>query len=625
MAFLPGVHRAFVTIVSVGALLSPAACIFVDDTGPAGSGATAGTAGSGATAGSGGSAGSGANATCATLDFAPLPASPIAWSGFPACDPQSGFCIENPAPMQALGRASLSPGGTAFTVADNTIAAWKGTTGNVYRVATNNLAFGDIFAITDSDVWAVGEGQLLAHFDGASWTPSQLQQASWLAAVWASGPKDVWTVGNFGVIGHYSDAWTAITRPNEPAFQDVAGSGPSDVWAVGVDSALSKGHVEHWDGAKWSVVPVDANGWLEAVWVTSPGDVWIVGREGIVLHGNEQGFAPVAIAEATGDKQFFSDVWASAPSNVWIAGNLDMLHFDGVSWARSEPSGAHLAGRGPSDVAALGGEARRWDGTQWAKEFSVAGPALNAAWAASDSDIWSVGDDGAVLRQKDGALLAGTLGDEALTAVWGASTTDIWIGSQSGALYHGDGTSFCEVELPNGERGAQSIHGSGPDDVWLVSGFGTELRYDGAKWEIVGDLDAQWIFAVSPADAWAAGDSLHHWNGSDWETVASGGFGEHYGPLWGSGPDDIWIEASPYKVHWDGSELTTTDVSGDNFGALSGSAKDDVWSIGFYTQHFDGAKWTTIPSGRLPVNAAVVTAKDVWAVGYNSLVLHKTK
>jgi hypothetical protein len=639
MASLRGVRGAFVTIVSVGVMLTPAACIIVDNNtggsageagtgataGAAGTGASAGAAGTGASAGNAGNAGAAGGDLCTTLDFAPIPASPIAWSGFPACDPQSGFCIENPAPMQTLGRASMSPTGTAFTTSDNTVASWRGGTGTVYRVATDRLGFDDVFAISDTDVWAVGEGNVLAHFDGSAWTPSKLQEASWLSAVWASGPNDVWAAGNFGIIGHYGGAWTVFNRPGEPSFQDIAGSGPNDVWAVGASGALDKGYVEHWDGSKWTSISVNADGWLEAVWVTGPDDVWIVGREGIVLRGNEQGFSPVAIAEVTDDKQFFSDVWGSSPSDVWITGSYDLLHFDGTSWQRSDPIGDHLAGRSATDVIALGDDAMRWDGTQWTKEFSVKGPELNAAWAASDSDVWSVGGEGAVLRVKDGALLRGTLGDDTLTAVWGASTTDIWIGSQSGVLYHGDGTTFCEVELPNGEHGAQAISGSGPSDVWLVSGFGTVLRYDGSKWEYVGDLDAEWVIAFSPSDAWAAGDSVHHWNGADWETVVTGGFGDHFGPLWGPSPDDIWISTSPYMMHWDGSSVTTTDVNGSSFGALFGSAKDDVWSIGFYTQHFDGSKWQEIPSGRLPVNAGAVTAKDVWAVGYNSLVLHKKK
>jgi hypothetical protein len=65
----------------------------------------------------------------------------------------------------------------------------------------------------------------------------------------------------------------------------------------------------------------------------------------------------------------------------------------------------------------------------------------------------------------------------------------------------------------------------------------------------------------------------------------------------GSGPDDVWITATDYYLHWDGLVWTKTDKTGS--GSLWGPfalAPDDVWmGAGPQLQHWDGARWTLIP------------------------------
>ena len=55
------------------------------------------------------------------------------------------------------------------------------------------------------DVWAVGVGGTVIHFDGDDWrsvavTPTPVVP---FVAVVGSGPNDVWAVGDFGIIVHY--------------------------------------------------------------------------------------------------------------------------------------------------------------------------------------------------------------------------------------------------------------------------------------------------------------------------------------------------------------------------------------------------------------------------------------
>ena len=71
-----------------------------------------------------------------------------------------------------------------------------------------------------------------------------------MRALWASGPGDVWTVGDQGRVFHHDG--TDVTRIDTGSLRDlyaVWGSGPADVWAVGDGRNL------HYDGTSWSSFP----------------------------------------------------------------------------------------------------------------------------------------------------------------------------------------------------------------------------------------------------------------------------------------------------------------------------------------------------------------------------------
>jgi hypothetical protein len=200
------------------------------------------------------------------------------------------------------------------------------------------------------------------------------------------------------------------------------------------------------------------------------------------------------------------------------------------------------------------------------------------------------------------------------------------------------------------------------DDVWAVGG-----QYDGALfehwnghvWSEVngpkqGDPSA--LSAIAANDIWAVGRSdlrtpqLYHFDGSRWRLVSGPSIGVGASGKLGIaafGADDIWISyATPkdqsglYVIavsHWDGATWSTTTfgkrVTSDyDTVALSGSAWNDVWvvgTVGFgtgrtFTAHFDGLRWTVVPSpnpGGYPDALSAVTTFPggvAWAVGYAS-------
>ena len=56
-----------------------------------------------------------------------------------------------------------------------------------------------------SDVFAVGYGGTVLHYNGSAWGPMASGTTNQLLGVWGSSPSDVFAVGNWGTILHYPD------------------------------------------------------------------------------------------------------------------------------------------------------------------------------------------------------------------------------------------------------------------------------------------------------------------------------------------------------------------------------------------------------------------------------------
>ena len=94
-------------------------------------------------------------------------------------------------------------------------------------------------------------------FDGTSWSQSHTirfpDPNSAIAYIpnglWATGPNDVFVVGSGGRIDHYDGTgWSPMTTPITNDLADVWGASPSNVYAVGGGGTL------HYDGTSWSVI-----------------------------------------------------------------------------------------------------------------------------------------------------------------------------------------------------------------------------------------------------------------------------------------------------------------------------------------------------------------------------------
>ena len=260
-----------------------------------------------------------------------------------------------------------------------------------------NMTLGDwtqsnlwgITAVSDTEMWAVGEGGVAGHFKDGAWTALLAAPATaTLRAVWAASSDAVYAVGLGGVIARWDGkVWKKMSSPlvNGKAattnWYAVWGNGPNDVYAMG-----DAGQIAHWDGQDttkwtWKTLGTHIDGSMRAVWGLAPDDVWAVGELGLIYHNDGTGWVHTPIPDFKADdtakpykiKTTLLAIWGAATDDVWAVGEPDdkgkgvLVHWDGGGWG-------------------------------YDSSFASEGRTVRAMWGWSHDRILMAGTQGMVLR-----------------------------------------------------------------------------------------------------------------------------------------------------------------------------------------------------------------------------------
>jgi hypothetical protein len=279
------------------------------------------------------------------------------------------------------------------------------------KVASRNPAADDaltaVTAVSPTDVWAVGsmssgapfgDRPLAEHWNGSAWRVIPVPGDGTLIGLAAASAHDVWAVGStvngnqpvHTLAEHWDGTrWRVVASRNPGPYGNrlvaVSLAGPSSVWAVGTADTSQFGTgslVEHWNGARWSVMSIPNVGLddtLRAVASAGPGDVWAVGAYD---QQTPQGTATYALIQHW-NRARWSVVPSPGPTGLDILESVAAVSASDI-WAVGTTAG------NPARV-------ERWDGRQWILEKApyVHG-ALNLASAVSASPaagVWIAGTD----------------------------------------------------------------------------------------------------------------------------------------------------------------------------------------------------------------------------------------
>jgi len=336
-------------------------------------------------------------------------------------------------------------------------------------------------------------------------------------------------------------AWNQVAIPaGSNSFYAVAAFARNDVWAVGsrYDGINDRPFAEHFDGSRWTMVPVPAPGngaaYLRGVDGSSSTDVWAAGyqitqsgaQQSLIEHYDGVAWSIIPSANPASLAVYLSSVAATAPNNVWAAGYY--LGNAGVYRTLAE----------------------RWDGNSWTivttPNAGSGDNALNGLAATGPNDVWAVGYRLSAPGASSATLILHFNGTtwsvvpspspgqtSSLSSVVALDDGTVWAagfyydGTQARTLLlHGDGSGFAAIageDYPNEGNVLNGIAASNSGDIWAAgyhypSGTsdyqGLIEHYDGQQWTRVSSVQGTsytylaGITAQAGGASWAVGNTL---------------------------------------------------------------------------------------------------------------------
>lgn len=276
---------------------------------------------------------------------------------------------------------------------------------------------------SSTDVWAVGAdmgaGPAVLHYDGSTWTStSGLSRGDlwWVEPVGAA----VYMAGAGGrIIRLDPDPLTAQEWVVDPAVTlfGIWGADEDHLIAVGGNlNAESGGAVAYQKiGDEWSLLDLPAEAdtrlALYKVWGSGATDLWIVGSEGLILHGDGSGFA----AESSPSSESLYTVHGADGVTYAVGGHsrATILRKEGESWVDDSPDLAPqlngIFARSATEAVAVGNQGSIWirDAAGWTQDSRHA-PLyydLHATWADDRGGLWAVGGHLSSAPLNEGFLL----------------------------------------------------------------------------------------------------------------------------------------------------------------------------------------------------------------------------
>lgn len=514
-----------------------------------------------------------------------------------------------------------------------------------------------VFAVSATDVWAVGNVGIILRYDGKTWKRSASGTTEDLLGVWARSANEVYVAaGNGGLLRFDGTSWTkmntsavttgAITSVFGGASTLVVTTRSSDAWryngttwtryasgALGIrvtaeltgatgtsDNDLivygSQYAAVRWNGSGWTAQPSTS---LSLSNITA---VALNAYYGTVLDGSlwqydttKSGFQFKQIGNAFDSTYSVVGLYGASTSALFTSGPTGLIHrYDGTKW---NPIDTGI--RDVTSFAALHG--------------------------LSASDVWAVGRRGTIVHY-DGTTAKSNrsnLFNGKFIGIWGTDTRNVQFLSDRNTIVRYDGGSYTEGSPILSGAGSQALAlaGTSANDVWLGGQIGgkptiqhstnggafTPLTIDSGFLMFANSVDH--IFPITPTNAWASGTpsyNMIHWDGTSWVTDVSYITDSPIVGIWASSANDVWV-ASQTKMHrYNGSSWAADNRVNGALYSMHGSSATDVW-VGDNRSvwRFNGSIWSKVTvtgsTGNI-VGIRALSATDAWLSDATGAVFH---
>ncbi|ETR68276.1 MAG: hypothetical protein OMM_04655 [Candidatus Magnetoglobus multicellularis str. Araruama] len=259
----------------------------------------------------------------------------------------------------------------------------------------------DIWGRSANDIFAVGTGGAIFHYNGISWSKVVTTYDDDFNAIWGDVGM-VYVVGNNGVILQYNGhSWSKMFTGTTEHLNGIWGNGRS-VFAVGTYGTILK-----FNGITWSDMASGTTTTLLDIW-GNENKMFAVGNGGMVLQFN--GYVWDTMSKVTAYS--LRGVWGSSETDVFAVGDGGtIIHYNGTEWIEQErgnfSSLKGIWGLSNDKVFATGlqGTILSYNGSKWTETESGVAYPLMGIWGASITDIYVVGENGTILKRSTGQII----------------------------------------------------------------------------------------------------------------------------------------------------------------------------------------------------------------------------
>jgi hypothetical protein len=294
--------------------------------------------------------------------------------------------------------------------------------------------------IVGTDIWAVGRAGVVLHrTQGTAWAfETRPPTTANFFDIWGTDRTNVWAVGDGDILHYDGTMWTSIANPvPQSRLSAIWGSSASDVWAVGYHVAQARGLILRYNGTSWSdqaggPTVFDQQSFV-SVWGSGPRDVWVVGSGKVFHFGANSSWTEVALPDAGADG--LAAVWTSSATQGWMMGQAgQIMQLTASGWSPmpsypDEPSFKAISGLSPNDVWAIAwatplqveNRFYRNTGSGWTDGPPAMLPLMYDIFMRSSQDVWFAGFDGVIAHYNGVAITADPTvpTQETLHGIWG--------------------------------------------------------------------------------------------------------------------------------------------------------------------------------------------------------------
>lgn len=209
-----------------------------------------------------------------------------------------------------------------------------------------NLQPRGIFAFSPTDIWLASGG--VYHWNGSTITPYWinsfsgnpnpiLSEGQSAEKLWGTSSSNMYAVGWGGAIAHFNGVtWTRMESGTTVPLEDIWGLDENHIWAAGNDTQVGRSVVLFCDGSKWSTIydtnnePISSRFGYSSIWTNNVRSLHLTG------HGTSHLFH---LPTHTFERQFTGQTYisyfirATAPNDVFDSGPAgELAHFNGSTW-----------------------------------------------------------------------------------------------------------------------------------------------------------------------------------------------------------------------------------------------------------------------------------------------------